>query len=132
MDQAWLAVLLSAFSIFPLWLIEQILPYPFLIEEVFKLLLVSYVVLRVRGDRVLRLILLCGLIFGLSETILYLFNVFRNSNEWMIVARLALTVPMHTLTFYVLYLGVSRGRVMTMICFGLALGIHWLFNLLRF
>ena len=132
MDQAWLAVLLSAFSIFPLWLIEQILPYPWLIEELFKLLLVSYVVLRVRGDRVLRLILLCGLIFGLSETILYLFNVFRDSNEWAIVMRLVLTVPMHTLTFYVLYLGVSRGKVMAMICFGLALAIHWLFNLLRF
>jgi hypothetical protein len=44
MGEIWILPLVGAFSVFPLWLIEQFLPWPWLIEELFKL----FVVLKIR------------------------------------------------------------------------------------
>ena len=100
----WMAVLP-----FILWFIEQVLPFPVVVEELAKAL----VVYRVIGwKRAFGL----GLVFGFSEAILYTLNTF---DLW---PRLLLTVPMHGVTAAVMVAFGKPGLV-------LAILIHWLFNL---
>ncbi len=129
MDEAWLVILVAAFSVFPLWLVEQFLPGPVLIEEVTKLLLVLYIAKKIKQEKGLILAVISGLVFGMSETILYLFNAFTVGSFELIRLRILTTLPMHLLTFCLIYWGVGRGRVSGVIGFGAAIAIHYLFNL---
>jgi len=100
----WMAVLP-----FGLWFIEQVLPFPAVVEELAKAL----VVYRVAGWKPAFGL---GLVFGFSETVLFTLNTF---DLWQ---RLLLTVPMHGLTAAVMVRFGKPGLV-------LAILIHYLFNL---
>jgi hypothetical protein len=105
---------------------EQVFMDPWLVEEIIK----AAVVMRASQleDKYLKIALLAGFVFGLSEAMLYVVNVsFLGLVDplWM---RLAFTVPMHALTT-VVFAFFSRGRGWWMVVgLSLAMAIHGLFN----
>ena len=79
------------------WLVELVLPLPAIVEEIAKAIIVR------RAEK-WRQALGLGLMFGLSETMLFLVNANWLGN-FSAVWRLLLTVPMHGATSLVFYAG---------------------------
>lgn len=100
----WLAILP-----FILWFVEQLLPFPAVIEELAKAV---FVYRAGNWKQALGL----GMVFGFSEALLYLLN----PGPWW--ERLWLTVPLHGLTAALMYQFGKAGLV-------LAILVHYLFNL---
>lgn len=106
----WMAVLPMI-----LWFVERVLPFPALIEELAKALVVY------RSGSWHKALGL-GLVFGLSEAWLFLINANQLGNLFGFWQRLFLTVPMHSVTAAVMIIFGKPGLV-------LAILIHYLFNL---
>ena len=109
-------------------LIEQIVAEPWLVEEILKALVVtraSYL-----DAKFLRVALLAGLLFGLSEAMLYVVNASFLWSLEPIGWRLAFTVPMHALTALI-FAYFSRGKGWWMVVgLSLAMAIHGMFNVI--
>lgn len=105
--------LFAAIAPFVVWPIELILPYPHLIEEIVKAVLVWC------GHPKATTAVLIGAVFAFSEAVFYLFN------SPSALSRLVYTIPLHSSTFLILAL--SRRRFFPL---GLAAAIliHWLYN----
>lgn len=120
--------LFAAAGVFFLWLVELFLPFPWVVEELFKFLLVGYLV-RVSGSRSkLSLVMLTGFAFSISESLFYLFNYLPEGSLLPFLIRLAVTVPMHLLTFVLLYLGLRKGTAFGLAALALSMGLHYWFN----
>lgn len=114
--------ILCLFAPFPLWLVEIILPYPYIIEEIFKFFVVKYT--PKKNSWYFPLIL--GLVFSFSETVLYLINFFALGNFSALPLRLITTTLLHTSLFFLqYYFRNSRSRYFTLI---LAIILHFLYN----
>lgn len=115
-------IILSLFAPFPLWLVENILPYPHIIEELFKFFIVKYS--PKKNNWLFPLVL--GIIFSLSETVLYLINFFTLGNFSNLPLRLVTTTTLHTGLFFLQYYSRnSHYRYLTLI---LAIILHFLYN----
>lgn len=114
--------ILCLFAPFPLWLIEIILPYPYIIEELFKFFIAKYT----PRKNTWYFPLILGLIFSFSETVLYLINFFALGNFSNLPLRLISTTILHTSLFFLQYYARnSRLRYFTLI---LAIILHFLYN----
>lgn len=111
---------------FFVWPVEMLLPYPHIVEEIVKLLLVAKPA-KDGGGWLLGAGI--GFLFALSETMLYVVNAIILGNFGVLGMRLLLTVPMHVLTTILIYLGVRKGGLGTMVGLGLGMGLHWTFNM---
>ena len=112
---------------FLLWPIEILLPYPYVVEEIAKAILIFFV-LKLPGSQRIIMTFLVGFLFAFSENVLYLFNIYALGNIGTLVLRFALTTPMHILTsFVILGFGAFDKRL---IVAGLVLAslIHFFFN----
>jgi hypothetical protein len=115
-------IILCLFAPFPLWLLEAALPYPHIIEELFKFFIVKYS----PKNNTWFLPLILGLIFSLSETVLYLINFFALNNFSNLPLRLVTTTTLHTGLFFIQYYSRnSHYRYLTLI---LAIILHFLYN----
>lgn len=121
---------------FVLVVVERYLPYPYLLEELLKLGLV-YRLYTLWSEEVpweidVRKILtvaLVGLVFAVSESMLYLTNAFMLGNFASFGMRLALTVPMHMFTTLVIFVVGQRGKWCWWLGLLIGMGLHYLFNL---
>jgi uncharacterized membrane protein len=120
--------LVAAIGPMLLWPIEIFLPYPFIVEEVFKAILV-YFILHSRNNKYQQaLVISSAILFSLSESILYLFNIVLTGNSQIFLLRLGLTTTMHLSTFLIIYL---LGKVsIKLLPLGILIGaiIHYLYN----
>ncbi len=121
--------LVAAFSVFPIWIVEQYLPVPWLVEELVKFVMVLYVA-RLKSIKGLVWVVASGLAYGVSEAFFYLFNLLSAGSIAPLVWRLALTLPMQLMTFLVLYYGALGGWLRKSVALILAFVIHFLFNLI--
>lgn len=128
MSENILLILFSAFSVFPLWILEQFVPYPFIVEELTKFFLVFWL-FRKQPRNVFWTILLSSVAFGLSEAVLYQIKVLQLQNTLLLPLRLLFTLPMHTLTYFILYWGTRKNVAMSIITLLTSFLIHYLFNL---
>ena len=116
--------LYSAVAPLLLLLVSSVWQYPAVLEEAVKwgILRNSVVgrVVEVKDGMVV------GLVFGLSEAILYSSNSWVSGDWNAMFYRIALTVPMHTLTAMITALGMKRG--VGYIGLLLAMVIHVMFN----
>ncbi len=116
--------LYSAVAPFLLLLVSSVWQYPAVLEEAVKWgILRNSVVGRaveVKGGMVV------GLVFGLSEAILYSANAWASGDWNAMLYRIALTVPMHTLTAMITALGMKRG--VGYIGLIIAMVLHVMFN----
>lgn len=100
--------LAAVFTPLLLWPIELWLPYPAFVEEIAKLILVVLVVKNVPQKSQLTMVLICGGMFVITETILYVLNAANYGSLGVLVPRLLLTAPMHMVTFLILWRAVRE------------------------
>ncbi len=115
----YIAALIFPFS---LLLIEKILPYPYLIEELFKFYLAK------KADTTKTAIIL-GLFFSFSEAIFYFLNPIYSLDIGLSFLRFVVVTAMHITTILVMYY-FSHKKNLWPIGIIMAILIHYLFNLL--
>lgn len=106
--------------------IEQLLMEPWLVEEIVK----AVVVMRASQleGKYVKVAFLAGLVFGISETILYIVNISMLGQLDPLGWRLIFTVPMHAVTAMT-FAYFSRGRGWWMVVgMALSMAIHGIFN----
>ena len=116
----------SALAPLVLLLLSSVWMYPSVLEEVVK-----YGIMRVGSIECPtspQTGLVVGLVFGLSETILYTGNAWTSAQWGPMVMRLVLTVPMHTVTAIVI--AWSMQKRMGWVGIVVAMVIHGGFNML--
>lgn len=125
-----LTPLISGMGPFLLWPIEIIFPFPYIAEEIFKGIIV-YLILQVKNKRVQeKLVIFSALFFSLSESVLYIFNIFAVGNIGIFFLRLAMTISLHLLSFVIIYF-VSRKNI-KMLPLGILIAgvLHYFYNYL--
>ncbi len=103
--------------------VEIILPYPAVVEEIYKFLIIDK-----KTKKTFRP-LVAGLVFAVSETILYTNQILGKQNGWVvIVERLVLTAIMHSTTMLIIYLGKKRDQKWGFVGLLTAIIIHTIYN----
>lgn len=127
-----MVVLILIFALaLPLLLIpvEQVWPYPYVIEELAKLSLVwALVKSRKKTNHLVKWVVVVGLVFTFSESMFYLMNIFAVWDLGLWPVRLLLTGLLHVLTLLMLYWGVKKGRFWLLVTLAGAMLVHFLFN----
>lgn len=131
MTQVVLA-LLGSFSA-PLFLlpIEKILPFPCLIEELIKLIIVGIIIKaekKIKNNFVVWIIL-AGMLFTLSESIFYLVNFFAKGNLLLFPQRIILTGILHIFTILTMYFLGRKNSYLLPLGYLIAVITHWFFNI---
>lgn len=111
--------------------VEKILPYPYIIEELIKLIFVLYIYKKERelNQRMVILPVLSGLAFTLSESMFYLINIFAIGNLSIFPIRLLSTGILHTATIMLMYFFGRKGLVWLFLAFIFSVFIHYQYNL---
>ncbi len=111
--------------IFPFFilLIENFLPYPYIIEELFKFFLA-------KKSKTVTSAIILGVLFSFSEGVFYFLNPSYSiiTDFTKSILRLAIVTPMHTTTILIMWY-FSRKKKMWPLGIFLAIAIHYLFNL---
>lgn len=120
-----LFALIAPFALLPL---EIFLPFPFIIEEIAKAaLLIPLINLR-RTKTQLQLTILMGVLFTLSESVLYLFNIYATGTPLLFAQRLLLTGTLHSLTMLIMILSTYVNKRLFPFGVLIAMVIHYLYN----
>ncbi|MBU0572704.1 PrsW family intramembrane metalloprotease [Patescibacteria group bacterium] len=124
-----LTPLLALIAPFIVWPIELILPYPHIIEELAKAVLVF--TLLDLPDRLtkIKLTILIGVLFAFSESVLYLFNIQMVGIMRTYFVRLLVTIPLHVITTLIILLPALKNKKLIIVGVLFASLIHYLFNL---
>lgn len=126
-----LFLLAGAGLVLPIFLLPvvKIIGYSEIVEELAKALIVLFVILRLPTNRLWILAgVLFGFLFGMSESVFYLNNIFQLGNFSVFWQRFLWTVPMHIITVLViLFAGLVKKWFLI---FGLTgtIALHILFN----
>lgn len=115
---------------FLLWPIELFLPYPHIIEEIAKGLIIFFVI-KGKGSfsKKLFLSVLVGLLFTASESVLYLFNIYALGNLSTLLSRFLLTGSLHVITSLAIFLSAVKEKRLIILGVIAAIIIHYYFNL---
>lgn len=115
--------------------VEIVIPLPHVVEELYKAMLVVWLLNYERSgdDGSTRntnylLAIFVGLLFGLSESVLFITNAFFIGNFEALLSRLVVTVPMHAATTFILYTMGRVNRVLMMLGLIVTMAIHYWFN----
>ncbi len=123
-----LGLLLALISPLLLMPVEKLLPYPYLIEELVKLLIVLLIIKAVKPS--VLWVMLAGFLFAISESVLYLRNIFILGDLAIFPKRLLMAGGLHISTMVLMYL-LARSRLEwfgLLIGFGSAVLFHYFFN----
>jgi len=123
-----LTPLLALVAPFVVWPIELILPYPHVVEEVIKAMIV-YTLLDIpdRSTKI-KFAILIGLLFAFSESVLILFNIQMVGNIQTYFVRLLVTIPLHVITTLLILLPALKNKKLIVVGVLLASITHYLFN----
>ncbi len=122
--------LFAAVTPFILWPIEIIIPAPYIIEEIAKLILIFPLLAEKSVARKIRFTILIGMIFAFSEAVLYLFNISLVGNIGTFFERLMFTIPLHTLTALTILIPSLYGKRLVFAGLIAAIIIHYFYNVL--
>lgn len=121
--------LLAAFAPLIVWPIEFFLPFPYLIEELLKAILILLVIDIHSKSYKVKLIIFAGLLFAFSETILYIFNLSLKGDIFTLFLRLLLTSLLHIITFLVILIPTFKNKSLIILGLLISILIHYFFNL---
>lgn len=110
------------------WVVETVLPYPYIVEELgkFALVVLSW---NIPGKSAkIKTIGLAGFFFALSENIFYLFNFSVYGSLSAFFLRLFLTSLLHIITSLVILIPTIKNKKLAIISLPLAILIHYLYN----
>ena len=114
---------------FLLWPIELLLPFPYIIEEVAKSTLIFPLLKLSNNTAKIKLTILIGVIFAVSEAVLYLFNIYLVGDIKTFALRLIITVPLHVLTSLSILAPALLNRRLIVLGLISAIVLHYIFNL---
>src|SRR3989344_3576571 len=92
-----LVILYSLVGPFLVWPLEYFLPYPYVIEELFKVVVVKFTKSNFKSY------ILAGIAFALTETILYSFNINLFGRISLFFIRFIATSLLHSVTFLIIF-----------------------------
>lgn len=99
------------------------------VEEIFKALVVTYVILKFSGfSKKIKAGILFGFLFAISESLLYFNNFFQNGSFSDLWSRFFLTLPMHIITVLVILFFGLKSKKYIVLGTILAIVIHLIFN----
>ena len=109
--------------------VEIYLPYPYLIEEMAKFL----VIYRMIGSYNIKhgwwmCVAGTGFAFALSESALYVNRILMSGGATLLLKRLVLTAALHSLTSMIIYSGIRFGKNLWMITLPIAIIVHYIYN----
>lgn len=116
----------SAIAPFVLLLVSSVWSYPMVLEEVVK-----WGILKLAANSqqlTVKQGALVGVVFGLSEAVIFSMNVWMNGDWTNMMSRLLLTVPMHAVSASATAWGMTKG--LAWVGLVLAVAIHAGFNYL--
>ena len=124
-----LTPLLALIAPFVVWPIELIFPYPHIIEELAKAVIVFILLDLPERLTKIKLAVLIGVLFAFSESVLYLFNIQLVGSIQTYLVRLLVTIPLHVITTLVILLPALKNKKLIIVGVILASAVHYLFNL---
>ncbi|MFH1536195.1 MAG: PrsW family glutamic-type intramembrane protease [Patescibacteria group bacterium] len=113
---------------FVLWPVELFLPYPYILEEAAKGVLVFFVLQLSSRSIQFTYGFFVGLLFALSENVLYLFNIFAIGTVSFFLQRVSSTTALHIGTTFLILAVSLRDKRLIILGIFLAGVIHYLFN----
>lgn len=122
-------ILFGAIMPFILWPIEYFLPFPYVVEELAKAILVIAIIKYTDRPMQVRIAAFSGLLFAISESVFYIFNILLVGTSITLLQRLLLTIPLHVGTILIiLFFGMKRKEFIPI---GVVIAgiIHYYFNL---
>lgn len=123
------ATLIALFGPFIVWPFEFFIPYPFVVEELFKFILVKTIIKNTADfSDGFKTVFVCGLLFTISETVLYILKINAYGDIRLLLTRFISTGLLHTATFVIIFIATKKKHYWT---FGLltAMLLHYLYNL---
>jgi len=120
--------LMALIAPFLVWPIEYFLPYPYLIEEIVKAILVFNIIFFVNKKNQLVIAATVGVLFSLSESVLYSFNFFPLNSIMPFFYRIFATTLLHSGTILIMLLFFSKSKKLFPIGLTVAILIHYLYN----
>lgn len=121
-----LILFLAFITPFILWPIEIFFPYPHIVEELAKALLIIFILLLPKTSQKIYGAILIGFLFGLSENFLYLFSPGTTQTHLL---RFVLTMPLHVITTLIILIPALIYKRLIFLGIILAVFIHYFFNL---
>lgn len=125
----FLIPLVAAIAPFVIWPIELLLPYPYIVEEAVKALLVLFILDCTRISLRIKTVLASALLFTLSETVLYILNISLVGNLSTLLIRFGLTFILHSLTMLIIFFSAYKTKWLMPIGIVAAMLIHYFYNL---
>jgi hypothetical protein len=113
---------------FVLWPIEYYLPYPFVFEEIAKGILVYFVISDKSIKNKVTAVIIATLLFSVSESFLYLINIYQLGNISTLFTRFILTAPMHIITSLVILFIANKDKRLIPLAVVITGVIHLFFN----
>lgn len=123
----FMLLLISLISPILLMPIEFFLPYPHIIEEIFKLALILLVV-KTNRDNYYKKICLLAIVFSVSESLFYLTNFLINGMIYFYIIRFCSTILLHTTTILVIGYFAKKRNYLSLVGLIFATIIHYCFN----
>lgn len=121
--------LLAAIAPFFVWPIEFFLPFPYIIEELVKGILI-YFVLNLPSKAVqIKIVLASALLFTLSETVLYMLNIALVGDLSTILIRFILTSLLHSFTMLIILVSGFKNKLLMPAGVFVAILVHYFYNL---
>ena len=126
-----LTPLYALFAPILVWPVELLFPYPYIVEELIKAVIVFFSERdsTASSSSKIKLYILAGVFFALSETVLYILNFSAVGRLDYLLIRFVLTSFLHTTTFLVMYASTYKNLKWLPLGFILAVLIHYIFNL---
>jgi len=123
-----LAPLLALALPFLVWPIELFFPYPHIVEEIAKGILIYLIVASADKVNKIAAVAVVGVLFALSESVLYLFNIYLVGTSATLLQRFAVTTGLHVVTSLVIFLPTIKSKKLIVLGVVLAGIIHYYFN----
>ncbi len=131
MDLIVIALLISLSAPLLLIPVEKFLPYPYVIEELLKLVIV-FLIFKSAKDRktgLFKWVIFSGLLFTISESIFYLTNIFALGNFSLFPQRIIFTGSLHVGTLLLLYWVIRKNYFWLIGGIAASILIHYFYNL---
>ncbi len=126
----FLAPLIAAIIPLAVWPVELILPYPYIIEEIAKGILIIFVIDLPSKYNQIKIVLASAILFTLTETVLYMLNISLVGNLSTLLTRLILTTLLHSFTMLIILFFSFKHKWLILIGIFAAMIVHYFYNLI--
>jgi RsiW-degrading membrane proteinase PrsW (M82 family) len=112
-----------------IWPIEQVLPFPFIVEEIAKAIIIYFIAISdEKRSLKIKQTILVGVLFALTESVLYLFNIYAFGSLETLLLRLVVTIPLHVITSLLILFPTLKSKWLIVIGVILASLFHLFYN----